>query len=348
MRKRTLYSYWRFGLYLLREFRLPLIVFWALVFGGGALVWQCYHRKPLGFLESANVVFMLIFMQSERDFPEEWYLQPLWFLIPIIGLGALADSVVRMGYLVFARKEKLQEWHIMNASALRNHVIVVGAGKVGVRIIKDLLQLEEAVAAVDLLREGALISEVIDLGVPLIQGNCRVRKTLELAGVARAKSVILATDDDLANLDGALTAREIRPDVRVVLRIFDETLAKKVASAFRMPAISIAATSSPSFIAAATGCRVLAGFSLDGSATLHVAEVGVSPRGPIAGRAVGAVQSEFGVNIVLHRRGEETRINPAHDVVLEPGDQMLVLAPIHSIAALERPAPAAHQETPSR
>jgi voltage-gated potassium channel len=204
------------------------------------------------------------------------------------------------------------------------------------------------VVAVDLEREGALISEVLDLGVPLIQGSCRVRKTLELAGVERAKSIILATDDDLANLDGALTAREIRPDLRVVLRIFDETLAEKVASGFGMPAISIAATSAPSFVAAATGCRVLAGFNLDGSETLHVAEIKVLAQGPTAGRAVGAVQSEFGVNIVLHRRAEKSLVNPGHDVVLEPGDQILLLATIDRIAALEKPARPAHQESRAR
>ncbi len=341
MPKRTLYSYWRFARYLLREFRAPLIVFWGLVLGGGLLLSRYYGSHELGFLEAAYGVFMLIFMESALEFPGEWYLQPLWFLMPIVGLGAVAESFVRLGYLVFARKEKLQEWHVMNASVLRDHFVVAGVGKVGARIIKDLLQLGEAVVGVDLKKEGALIDEVIDLGVPVIQGNCRLRKTLEEASVARARSLILVTDDDLANLDGALTAREIRSDVHVVLRIFDETLAKRVAGAFRMPAISIAATSAPTFIAAATGRKVLAGFSLDGSATLHVADVGVVQDGPIDGRDVGAVQAEHGVNIVLHRRGEETLVNPGHDVVLRPGDRMLVLAPIERIAGLEKPSRAA-------
>jgi Trk K+ transport system NAD-binding subunit len=336
--RRSLYSYGRFARYLLREFRVPLIIFWGLVFGGGLLVWRCYHAHQLGFLESAYGVFMMIFMESSIAFPEEWYLQLLWFLIPIVGLGAVADSVVRLGYMVFARKEKLQEWHIMNASAVRDHFIVAGAGKVGARIIKDLLQLGEAVVAVDLLAEGELISEIMDLGVPLIQGNCRHRRTLEQAGAARARSLILVTDDDLANLDGALTAREIRADVHVVLRLFDETLADKVASGFKIPAISIAATSAPAFIAAATGRRVLAGFSLDSMTTLHVADVGVVAGSPIDGLDVGTVQATHQVNIVLHRSGDRTVVNPSHDVVLCAGDRMLVLAPIDRIASLEKPA----------
>jgi Trk K+ transport system NAD-binding subunit len=337
--KRKLYSYWRYSLFLLREFRVPLVVFWLLVFGGGALIWPFYRGHELGYFESAYGVFMLIFMESALEFPDEWYLQPLWFLIPIVGLGAVADSLVRLGYLVFARKERLQEWHVMHASMLRDHIVLVGAGQVGVKIVRDLLALRESVVVVDRKTEGELIDEVLDLGVPLIAGSCRQRKTLEKAGVARAKSVILATDDDLANLDGALTAREIRPDVPVVLRIFDDTLANKVATSFKMPAVSIAASSAPSFIAAATGHRVLAGFSLDGSETLHIADVEVCADGPITGRDVGAVQTEFQVNIVLHRRGERTQVNPEHELVLEPGDRMLVLAPIECIANLERAAP---------
>lgn len=340
MARRSLYSYWRFARYLAREFRVSLIVFWTLVFGGGTLVFATYHGHELSYLEAIYGVFMLIFMESALEFPREWFLQPLWFLLPLIGLGAIADSLVRLGYLVFASKEKLQEWHMMQASSLKDHLIVIGVGKVGSRIIKDLLALREAVVAVDLRTDGTMASELIDLGVPVIQGDCRLKKTLEAAGVARAKSVIFATDDDLANLDGALTAREIRPEVSVVLRMFDETLATKVAAAFKMPAISTSATSAPAFIAAATGRSVLAAFSLDGSEQLHVADVAVAPGGPMAWQDVGVVQAQFGVNIILHRRGDETTVNPAHDLVLAPGDRMLVIAPIGGIAALEKPAAA--------
>jgi Trk K+ transport system NAD-binding subunit len=337
-RRPTLYAYWRFALHLLREFKWPLGVFASLVLGGGLLLKATYHDEPITYAQACHAIFIMTFFEQSLRFPREWYLQPLWFVIPIVGLGAIADSIVRLGYLVFARKEKLQEWHVMQAEGMRNHIVVVGAGKVGYKIIKDLLALHEPVVAVERKMDSPLVSELLDLGVPIIEGECRLRKTLELAGVARAKAAILATDDDLANLDAALTAREVRPDLRVVLRLFDETLATKVAGAFKMPAISTSATSAPAFIAAATGKSVFASFSLDGTQTLHVADVCIEDGSPLSGRTVGDVQDRWGVNIIMHKRDGTTRVNPEHALMVQANDRMLVIGPIEKIAGMERRA----------
>jgi len=89
-------------------------------------------------------------------------------------------------------------------------------------------------------------------GIPVISGNARNVATLEEEGVKNAKAVIAATSDDLSNLDIGLTAREINATARIVLRLFDETLACKVAGSFAMPTISTSQVAAPAFIAAAT------------------------------------------------------------------------------------------------
>jgi voltage-gated potassium channel len=75
-------------------------------------------------------------LEPYLDFPDEWYLQPLFFLLPIVGLGAVANSIVRLDYLMLTRKDRLPEWQRMVASLHRNHVIVVGVGRVGYQIIR--------------------------------------------------------------------------------------------------------------------------------------------------------------------------------------------------------------------
>lgn len=332
--RKTVYYHARFALYLIREFRWPLLVFWGLVFGGGLLLQIGYSARPLGFLEASYAVFLMIFLEGSLEFPQEWYLQPLFFLLPILGLGAVADSMVRLGFLMFSKKQNLKEWQMMNASMMRDHFVVVGAGRVGYRIIRDLLALGESVVAVDQVTDGPLATELQDLGVPVIKGTGRLRKTLEAAGVARARAVILATDDDLTNLDSALTAKEIRPDVRVVLRLFDDTLAAKVSSEFGLPTISPATTAAPAFIAAATGRNVFAAFSLDGSETLHVADLRVEEGSPLAGMSVGEIQTRYEVNIVMHKRGGSVRINPEHDFRIARDDRMLIIAPLSRVASL--------------
>lgn len=327
--------YVRFVRYLLWEFRWPLGVFATLVVLGGWLLKIGYSAEPLGYSRACYSVFMLIFLESSLEFPKEWYLQPLFFLLPIVGLGAVADSVVRLAYLMFTRKQKLQEWQRMVASLFRNHIVVVGVGKVGFQIIKELLALREPVVAIELeTKSSTLVEEILDRGVPIIQGNGRNQKTLEQAGVAEAKAVILATSDDLANLDAALTARDLNPSVRVVLRLFDETLAAKVGGAFSMPAISTSQVAAPAFVAAATGRKVYQQFQL-ADKLVHMTDLTVQPDGGLIGLTVGQIQKTKEVNIVMHQGAQGVNVNPGHAIVMAPGDVILVIAPMDQLVALE-------------
>src|SRR5437879_3437528 len=254
----------RFLRYLLWEFRWSLGVFWGLVLLGGLGLHAFYGQKDLHYAEACFHVFTLAFLQPTLEFPTEWYLQPFFFVVPIIGLGAIADSLVRLGYLVFSRKSNLPEWQRMVASLYRRHIVVVGVGKVGYRILTGLAALREPVVAIELQTDSEFLDEARGLGVTVITGNGRHQKILEQAGVGQARAIILATDDDLANLDAALTAREINPKIHVVLRLFDDTLANRFASRFGMPAISTSQVAAPAFIAAATGHKAYHAFQLDG------------------------------------------------------------------------------------
>src|SRR5690349_5577023 len=90
----------RFARLLLWEFRRPLAVFLFLILAGGWVLHAFSHRREVSYVESCYAVFQLLFFQSQLDFPQESYLQPLFFLLPLLGLWALADSVVRLGYLI--------------------------------------------------------------------------------------------------------------------------------------------------------------------------------------------------------------------------------------------------------
>jgi Trk K+ transport system NAD-binding subunit len=326
----------RYFRHLFWEFRWSLGIFWGLVFGGGLVLWVGYHDHVLSYLEACYAVFLLIFLEPYLDFPREWYLQPLFFLLPILGLGAVADSLVRLAYLVFSRKHRLPEWQRMVASLYRDHTIVVGIGKVGFQIVHGFLGLNEPVVAVQKVDapESPLLDEMIDRGVPVIRGDGRVPRTLEQAGVRKARAVILATSDDLTNLDAGLTARDLNPDVCIVLRMFDESLAVKVRGAFAMPAISTAQVAATAFITAATGRRIYQNLELGGR-HLHLIDLTIAAGSALVGRRVGEVQADRQVNIVMHHGPKGPNVNPGHDLVLGAGDELLVVAPIDRLSALE-------------
>jgi Trk K+ transport system NAD-binding subunit len=328
--------YLRFVRFLLWEFRWPLVVFWTLVLGGGLILHSFYDEGKLPLAQACHAVFLMIFLENSLDFPHEWYLQPLFFLLPIVGLGAIADSVVRLAFLVFTRKQNLPEWNRMLASLCRNHFVVIGAGKVGYQVIKGLLEMRESVVAVEMAAGAPLLGELFDRGVPVVQGNARMASTLEQAGIRQARAVIVSTSDDLTNLDAAMTARDLNPDAKIVIRLFDETLATKVAGAFAMPAISTSQVAAPAFIAAATGRKIYQGFQLAGQ-QVHLTDITICPTGRLVGMSVGEIQSDKRINIVMHQSCSSggVHVNPDSHITFEPGDTILVIAPMEPLLLLE-------------
>jgi voltage-gated potassium channel len=328
--------YLRFARYLFWEFRWPLGIFSTLVLVGGLILHLCYDHDHgrLPFAHACHAVFLMIFLESSLDFPTEWYLQPLFFLLPIVGLGAVADSLVRLAFLAFTRKQNLPEWNRMLASLCRNHFVVIGVGKVGYQVIKLLLELHESVVAIEMASGSPLLGELFDKGVPVVQGNARQSSVLDQAGVRQAKAVIVTTSDDLTNLDAAITARELNKDAKIVIRLFDETLATKVAGAFSMPTISTSHVAAPAFIAAATGRKIYQGFQLAGQ-YVHFTDMTICPTSRLVGLSVGEVQADKRINIVMQQGAGGVHVNPDPEIVLEPGDTILVIAPMEALLTLE-------------
>jgi voltage-gated potassium channel len=328
--------YLRFVRYLIWEFRWPLGVFTVVVLGGGWILHRGYNHEALSFARACHAVFLMIFLESSLDFPDEWYLQPLFFLLPVVGLGAIADSVIRLAFLIFNRKQNLPEWNRMLASLCRDHFVVVGVGKVGYQVIRGLIEMRESIVAIEMAAGAPFLGEMFDRGIPVIQGNGRMSSTLEQAGVRQARSVIVTTSDDLTNLDVAITARELNADARIVLRLFDETLATKVAGAFAMPTISTSQVAAPAFIAAATGRKVYQALQLAGQ-EVHLTDIVVSPNGRLVGRTVGEIQSDKRINVVMHqsKRTGAVNVNPDPEITMEADDTILVIAPMEPMLALE-------------
>jgi Trk K+ transport system NAD-binding subunit len=327
--------YVRFVLTILWTFRWAVAIFWALVLGGGLLLYWAYHDRRLDFVEACYAVFLMVFLEPYLDFPKERALQPMFFLVPIIGLGAVADSVVRLGFLIFSQRNRSPEWQQMMASLEREHTIVVGLGKVGYQIAKGLLALGESVVVIERPEAvSTLIDEIQAQQVPIVRGDGRAARTLELAGITHAKAVVLSSSDDLTNLDAGLTARDLNAHARVVLRLFDESLAEKVQGAFAMPAISTAHVAAPAFVAAATGRRLYQDFELAGR-HLHLIDLTIASGGGLDGRSVGYVQENLGVNIVMYHHEAVVNVNPQHDLGLAAGDELLVIGTLGELMHLE-------------
>ena len=99
-------------------------------------------------------------------------------------------------------------------------VLVIGAGKVGQAAARALKQKALVVYALDRDEKAlAMLAPHVD---GIHAGDAADRQTIERAGIGRAASVLLTTNDDAVNIYLAVFCRKLNPGVRIVSRITHE------------------------------------------------------------------------------------------------------------------------------
>jgi len=184
----------------------------------------------------------------------------------------------------------------------------------------------------------AFAAEVRDQGVPVVVGDARRPQVLRQAGVDRARAIVAATENDPANLEIALSAREINPGIRVVLRLFNESLAEKVSGAFDIQAaFSTSALAAPAFAAAATRSDVTRSLYVD-DLLLNVSQVTVAAGSRLAACTVGDLEQGADLSVVFYRSadGGVADFHPADAMRLAPGDRLTVFASLEALGRLDR------------
>jgi Trk K+ transport system NAD-binding subunit len=227
----------------------------------------------------------------------------------------------------------------MMTESLSGHVVLVGLGKLGYLTYRLLKELGEDVVVIEQEASNQFLEVVRRDGSPLFVGDARREALLQDAGVTRAKSVILATDDDLANLEAALDARRIAPKVRVVLRMFDQNMADKIRDGFEIHlAMSQSAISAPAFATAAIDSSIINSFVVNDQLVVMKRWV-VREGGPLDGKTVSDILCRYGFGVVDHRPTQgKVRLFPPPNTRLSPGDQLVVQGPFEALTALKKQA----------
>ena len=154
------------------------------------------------------------------------------------------------------------------------------------------------------------------------------------------------TGDDLVNLAIATAARALRPDMRVVLRTFDDALAANLQSGFDIHrAYSTSALAAPAFAAAAVHAPVDYAFSYEteiddgvSQALVTITKFTVVEGCRLAGYTVKQLEDEFDVNVIALRTKGFT-VHPPSDRVINVGEGFVVSATPDALDQLARYVP---------
>lgn len=324
----------------LREFRGSLLAFALTVVAGGGLYYllaqQAGEAKPATLAESFYAILTMIFLQTIFDFPSVWYLQLFFFVMPLLGLGILGQGVTDIGVLLFNRQARGEVWQVAVAETFSNHIVVVGLGHLGFRVARALHDLGEPFVCVEQNPEADLARQVQDWNVPIIQGDALKHDVLRKAGLERAHTIVLATSDDIMNLQIAIHARAVNPRARTIVRLFDDEFAREVVSAFGITsAYSASALAAPTFAAAAARIEVVQSMTLNGR-VLNMSRFTLGAQSSLAGKTVKQLEHDLDLSVVLLKRGKEIDLHPDNDRALRASDEITVFADTATLHRLAR------------
>lgn len=305
---------------LMRRSGVALVGFLVVVLSAAAYL----HFVNPRHLEIANALYeslKLLIFQSGLPLPGDVLGTVIFFLVPILGLLLVAQSVLTFGRGLLDKGSRLQSWQVSIASTYSNHVIVCGLGRVGYRVVTRLLDAGYQPIVIENKWQSDYVARIVQLKVPVIVGDARDRTILRQARLRQARALIADINGDLVNIEIGLAARALRPDIRVILRAFDEDLDRRLEQTFGAnSAFSASALAAPTFTAAAVSREVDYVIPLGEDGTLlGVTQLVVRKDG--LPQTAQQLEAEYGVRVVqvdkaIPKNIDRTRLHPGATLTL--------------------------------
>ncbi|TVT15287.1 potassium channel family protein [Amycolatopsis acidiphila] len=239
---------------------------------------------------------------------------PLRVLFLIVLVGTTLEVLTERSRQAF----RIQKWR----SKVRDHVVVVGFGTKGRSAVKTLLGDENVepnrVVVVDTDQQA--LDSAAALGLVTVHGSATRSDVLRVAGVQRARAVVVATNRDDSAVLATLTARELAPKAHIVASVRE---AENVHLLKQSGANQVVVSSE-------TAGRLL-GMATSTPVVVDMVEDLLTPESglAIAERAVepseegGSPRHLSDIVLGVVRDGELYRVDSPQVDAIEPGDRLL-------------------------
>jgi hypothetical protein len=109
---------------------------------------------------------------------------------------------------------------------LTGHTLICGYGRVGQIRAADLAAAHQPFVVID--TSESRVAEAQAAGYLALLGSASEERTLEVAGIARARVMAAVLPDDTANVFVTLTARDLNPTIQIIARAESPSTEKKL------------------------------------------------------------------------------------------------------------------------
>lgn len=263
----------------------------------------------------------------------------IWTMaVVMIGFGVLTYTLLGLiGFVLEGQLGQAVETRRMRRAVerLKAHFVLCGYGRVGSEIARDFASEGMAFVVID-VNEQSLARAAAD-GHPIVSGSASDVAVLSAAGIARARGLVTAIDNDAENIYVTLSARVLRPDIFIVARAnrLDSEPTLRLAGANRIISpYTIGGRRMASLAMRPTAVEFVDTIMSAGNADLLLEDLTIPPAW--AGRTLSALAGDTDETIVLAiKRGETMIFRPSGDTALLGGDELVAAGPPAAIHLLE-------------
>ncbi len=262
--------------------------------------------------------------------------QPAWLEVFGIGLIVLGVSMVSTVFALFTNflvsRRIDQSLGRRRVPGMTGHVVVVGLGSVGIRVVEGLVAQGRGVVVIERDGRNRYLDRARALRVPVVIADATQRQTHASVNLDEAAAVAILTSADLTNIETGLAVRESLGDrwdvVPVVLRVFDRDLARMMERNFGFRHVrSTSALAAPWFVGAALGLDVLETFFVDQQPFL-VGRLDIAAGGGLQGLAMQDLSARTRVVALSRASGDGVLEHPPRrGTRFGGGDRAYLLGP---------------------
>ena len=230
---------------------------------------------------------------------------------------------------------------VKEITALKNHIIICGYGKIGREVCESLHSAGESFIVIDTSEEK--IDQALERGYLAAIGDATDDDILIKAGIRSAHGLISAISDNSANIYLVLTARALNDKVRIVARGVGESYKKKMLRAGANAVVSpfeIGARRMAALMLKPEIVEFLEAFSPGTTYGLRLERLEIAEASSLVGKRLDEsyIKHDTGGALVLgiEKQDERMIINPAGATVFEGNDVILALGNDDQLYKLKR------------
>ena len=302
--------------------RRVLMALLILFLAGTTVITFVGGRHPL---EAAYIALLTEFGGATADTTAPVTVRLTIILLTFVSIGVIPVLTAMVVDSVVRARLRIEAGGLVEP--LSDHIVVVGLGDVGTRVVRALDDLGITVVGIDRDPQARGVRLARSRRIPLIIGDATHADVLNASSVATCRTLVVVSTDDASNLETALLGRTANPAVRVVMRLFDGEFADRVQRAFSINVSqSVSYLAAPAFAAALLGRQVLGTIPVERHVLL-VAEVPVGAESVLESMTVGDLQRPHETRIIAIRAADERVLwAPPPGRPLRRTDQLVVIA----------------------